>query len=597
MDAFYIVYTGTPLSYISVTPGMNLQTILQNINTAVNASSAAPNYSGYNLYCITQTDGTTHPTNTQNFAEGISKIVCDNKDEYDTFVGTTYVTDKSTFTSAINGLQVPALTYAAFSIVNTDTVTQVWNKSFTGFTAIINSIKPDAANWSSIGASTATSIVSAFNTLIAYELTQDGLITGKQASLGTFNTTAIGGSTGVAPIATINALIAYAAALPEFDAGDLNFDCVSTATDLQDTIQNIIDSVNYTIESAVYNNGTGLTMNNLGSCLGNELAIDEEWEGLYKVAVSEDDIADAGFLEDKFTSLDESIVIDSTTNPDKIDLSVALPVTGKVKVNSFDTTADYISVKIPSTLGNWGLSLVSAPSTDNSKLELSVVLSDPNLFANNLLDLISSNPDLVAKVCLINDQCSGSICTAPTDLLVELDGTDFVLTWVAQGANSQIAKYRNKGAIAWVTASNFDPANPLSSVDDTTTVSGLSANTVFEFQVDSICSTTTNSSDIFEAIRYACAVLTPSVLGFVISVTQDPFTTIDTIEYRLKQGAAVLQSGSTTGSSPNFTFDPVSAGTYKVEWRYGTSINGVTLYSNDASQLNAWCQSGDIIVS
>lgn len=85
IDASLVFYTGLDLSYIDVVSGDTLYTALVNINAAVNDMNPAPDYTSYNLYCITQTDGSSHPTNTQNFAEGISKIVCDNKDEYDTF--------------------------------------------------------------------------------------------------------------------------------------------------------------------------------------------------------------------------------------------------------------------------------------------------------------------------------------------------------------------------------------------------------------------------------------------------------------------------------------------------------------------------------
>ena len=74
MDALLVTYTGVATTTVPILPNQNLQTILQNIDISIAAHNTAPDYSGYNLYCVKQTDGITHPTNTQNFAEGISKI-------------------------------------------------------------------------------------------------------------------------------------------------------------------------------------------------------------------------------------------------------------------------------------------------------------------------------------------------------------------------------------------------------------------------------------------------------------------------------------------------------------------------------------------
>ena len=99
-NASQVIYTGLALSYIGVTPNQTLDTILDEINTAFNSVLPAPDYSSYNLgpyhgYSITQTDGTSHPTNTQNFAEGIAKIVCTDEYNLSNFIGVTYAADLS----------------------------------------------------------------------------------------------------------------------------------------------------------------------------------------------------------------------------------------------------------------------------------------------------------------------------------------------------------------------------------------------------------------------------------------------------------------------------------------------------------------------
>jgi hypothetical protein len=178
-DSTLVVYTSVPLPYISVTPGMNLQTILQNINTAVNTMNPAPDYSGYYLgpyngYSITQTDGVSHPTDTQNFAEGISKIVCNFEYDYYTFVGTTYPADQSVFSTAISNLQIPGLTYSytggggSISITSGMTMNQVLTATYTGVGNILALLNVPGTLWSTLSLSNPTNINNAFNSFIIY---------------------------------------------------------------------------------------------------------------------------------------------------------------------------------------------------------------------------------------------------------------------------------------------------------------------------------------------------------------------------------------------------------------------------------------------
>src|ERR1700740_2039532 len=109
-NASQVVYTGNSLTYIGVTPNQTLDVILQEINTAVNNISPTPNYSGYSLGCVRTQVGTINTT--QQFAEGISSLFCTLQSDYNTFTGTTYVTDQGVLTAAINALQTPALSYS-----------------------------------------------------------------------------------------------------------------------------------------------------------------------------------------------------------------------------------------------------------------------------------------------------------------------------------------------------------------------------------------------------------------------------------------------------------------------------------------------------
>lgn len=418
-NANSIIYTGLRLNNIDVDPNTALDDILELIDTAIGSGAgSSPNYSGYNLYCIVQTDGSTHPTNTQNFAEGISKIVCQLSTDFEDFVDNTYTDAITELTDGLNTIQLPELTYSPFSIVDTDTYIQVWNKSFTGFTAIINSIKPNSANWSDLGISTPTSIVAAFNSLIAYEETQDTETATKQDSLGTFDTSSIGGTTGVAPITTINALISYAAALPEYDSSNITFDCITPGGDLESDIQSIINKVELIAEDALMDVDTGLTKTQVSSCNGYSVGIDDTWEGLYKVAVDQTDAAagDGGFLEDKIESTDSTVTITNTGSTLNLSVPASASV-NKVKVNS-GATAQFLVDALPSTGGDWGIYLTATVS--GNQLLLSPTVNNPSLFAMNLLAVISQDEDLKVQFCSLINSCSTCSCSPATDLTLSI---------------------------------------------------------------------------------------------------------------------------------------------------------------------------------
>lgn len=417
MDASYIIYTGLATTNIPITPGQNLETILQNIDAAIAASSSAPDYSGYNLYCVKQVDGVTHPTNTQNFAEGISKNLCDFHTAYNTFTGTTYVNDIAVLTSAVTDLQDPNLHYAPFGILTTDSIQVVWSKVFTGFTSLINADNPSSASWGTLSVSPSpTTIVDGFDAIITYLSTLTGLVNTKEASLGTFDnsTNCLSGGSSDTAQTTIDLLRTYVCTLPTFDASGLTWGCVSSQTTLDDTIQVMLTNINTILANSASTAGTGLTSSS-SSCAGKTFSVDTTWAGLYKCAVSASDVASAGYLEDKFTSLDGSITIDVATHTDKVDLSVTNPSDYKVKVNS-GATPGYLADVVPSTTGSWGLALAS--STSGSQLILTPELLSPGTFLQNLITLISTDEELLAQFCALIKQCSGCQCAAPTGFTV-----------------------------------------------------------------------------------------------------------------------------------------------------------------------------------
>lgn len=599
-DAQNVTYTGITTTTVPIVAGQNLQLILQHIDASINTHNTAPDYTGYNLYCVKQVDGTTHPTNTQNFAEGISKNLCDFHTTYTTFTGTTYPAAQTVFTSAINGLQNPALTYATYSITSGMTITQVWNALFTGITGTINSINPAAANWSTLSISpNPSTIVTAFNDIIAYLSALNTTVSGKQAAISNIDNSAncLAGTASDTIRATVVLLTTYACALPTYTAGSITWGGVSAGTTLQNSIQNIVNTVSTLLTNGVVQAGTGLTLSAVGSTYqGKKLAIDTTYTTLYKVMNSSADTT-PNFLSSKIVAgTGISVATLNAAGNETFEITNSSPNTDKVKINANDSTANYLANKIPSTVDTtWGLSLYSSASSDNSLLNLIPTISDPNLTITSILSYISTSPTLLLQFTNLIAQTTTTTGTAVSNLVVTLTATNLVLTWTHQSGTSQISKWRQFGGSDWFT-SGFTVANPLSGVAATNTYSSPATNVVFDFQIDTVYSGGTIGSNIRQGIYYTGQTLSDTIVAGVISVNQSQLQ-LDAIQYRLKNaGAVVLENISTTGQIPQVAFSAQASGNYTVEWRYGTLINGVTLYSDDVLQHNAYYVSGTITI-
>lgn len=605
IDTALVFYSGLDLTYINTTDGQDMSTILANINDAVNDMNPAPDYTTYNLYCITETDGSTHPTNTQNFAEGISKIVCDNKSEYDTFVNTTYPAAITVYDAAISALQTPALTYShtagggTIAITSGMTRNQVLTATYTGVGNILDLLGAPGTTWSTLSITTPTNLSTAFNSVISYLSSLTTTVSGKQAQIGTYDNSGncLAGTDTDTIATTVTLLTTYVCALPDYDASAVTWLGVPAGVGLQTSIQALVNTTSSILTDAVVDAGTGLTESSVGSTYqGKKLSIDTTYTQLYKVMTDSAD-TDPEFLVDKITSSDSSITITSPTTPgDPIDLTVTNLADDKVKVNSSDTTAGYLEEKLPSTSdATWGLSMVA--STDNTQLMLTPTVGNPDLHWQQMISYIIGSPTLLIDFANLMS-VAGTVPGSPiTDLLVTLTAGDFVYTWTVETGNSQQAKWRARGSGTWVT-SDLAPANPLSSVAVTTTQSPAPVNAPYQFQVDTIYSTGLIGSNIYENICYECQTPTVVVASQQISITQDAMPELTYLEYNLYNSAVVLvQTITTTGSSPSVLFNAVGADTYSVTWRMGVLINGSVLYSNDASQLNTFCSQAGIVVS
>ena len=602
MDFITVIYSNVNLDYIGVTNGMNGNQVLAAINTAVNSMSPAPVYTGYSLGCMR--DSYTIDT-TQEFAEATAALLCNLTSTVTTFIGTTYASDKGTFTTAISNLQNPALTYAPFSITSADNITTVYGKMFTGFTAMTASIDPSSANWSSIGAGSQSTIVDAFNAIIAYELTQDTAIAACEPAIGTFNNSAncLSGGTTDSAGTTISELISYTCGLPNYDSGAITWNCISPGGTLNSDIQAISNIIASLVGSSFPSVDTSLSITSLGPCSGNSLAINTDWAGLYKVLVDGSDTTPDNLLAKLYAGNDISLSVRNSGGNEQVVITNTAPANGEVAVNVSDTSKDFLQAKIPSTMGDWGLGIMASPSPDNSQLLLKPQVINPDTFIGNFLSYISTNPTLLAQLCAINAQCQGCTCAVPTDLVVALTEGGYNLSWVVGASSlSQTVQYRQRGSVDWISNVNITAPNPQTNTATTANVSGLTVNTVYQFQVVNNCSGVSNNSNVYESITYMCQ--TPTIVvncvdgSGVISVNQTPMLTVDTITYQLiNSSLVVVDTQIGTGINPQVTFTPQPNDTYSITWFYTSTINGTSLSSTDPSQLNALCTATGVVIS
>lgn len=604
MDSSLVQYTSVALPYIPVSPGDNLETILQAINLALNTSSSAPGYSGYNLYCVTNTDGITHPATTQQFAEGISRILCDLVTDYGTFTGTTYPAAISTLTTVINALQSPALTYAPFSITSADTITVVYSKLFAGLTTMQDYTDVSGANWADIFVSPPDNVKGAINVFIDTFTSLTSQLTGYQIAIPNYDNSSnclatVGGTDDDTVTQTIGYLTSYVCDISLYDGSAIDWNCLSGGDGtLQGDIQYLATVTAIGINAAVGRSGTGLLYTAGSNCSSATLEVDPSWDGLYKVKVVEAD-ASPDFLHSKFASPDGSVSIRTSDDNTQIELSVASPVDYTTMVNASDPVPGYLQEKMGSTPNmDWGIGVSLIPSIDNTKLNIRVDVQGGTLI-NQILEYALSDEDILAKFCsLISTACVACLCGTIDDLIIttSINTNSYALSWTAVGGAStaQIAKYRPTNLGTWLTG-NFTPANVLAANVTGTSISGLSLNTKYQFQVDTNCPGDVSHSNIYEAIVYSYQTTTNSQRSGAISISQNPLPTVDVIEYKLTNASSVdVDFQSTTGASPAVTFTAQIAGTYIAHWRYGTLINGVMAYS-DAGEAG-WGDSPEIVI-
>jgi hypothetical protein len=613
-DSTLVVYTGIPLTTINVTAGMNLQTALDNINTAV-ATVIVTDYSSFNYgpyygYTLKTPLGASITTIT-GFVEGTASGIGKVSSDLATFTGTTYPSDQSIISSAISNLQVPGITYSnsagglSISIGNTDSINTVLTKLATGLGDTGNLLAAPGNAWSLISITPdPTNIYDAFNELINYNITQNSVIAGKEASIGTFDNSinclvTVGGTSTDTAGETIDLLTLYACTLPKFDASVITTTCLTPQGNLENWIQQLVNIADFNAANGFSAVDSSMTATSSGACSGFTIGVDPTWTGLSKVATSSQDTT-PGTLTDKLIAGTNVTFTSSAPGNQTLTIDVTLPTPNQVATVALDNNPNYLYSKLLGGLDStWGLAIIPQLSQDYSTLAMVPNMQNPFNFVQNLINYISTDPTLLAAFCALKTQCDGCQCLAATAFTVTVDliNTEFDLSWAAGTSlgETQTVAYRESGATNWITSANITLANPQLYTATSAVVANLNVNTVYEFQIVSNCGTGPNYSAIVTGIIYAQQTLTDGENGGVISVNQASMPTVDVIEYILLDSVfAPIENVNATGINPVAVFQPQLAGTYYVQYRYGTLINGVTLYSDDVSQAGTWYQSAGI---
>jgi len=162
---------------------------------------------------------------------------------------------------------------------------------------------------------------------------------------------------------------------------------------------------------------------------------------------------------------------------------------------------------------------------------------------------------------------------------------NFTLNWtpnVNPNVSSQQAEYRRKSVGGAYNSSGFTPANPLTTTDDTVSITGLLDNVVYEFRISNFCTEGRTYSSNVEAIKFACVTpteehtdtsITATVSSLPSDITKVKFSLLNFDGTSLLQGPIVVNTiaGSCTNMFSSLTPDT----DYIIRVEFTALVNGI----------------------
>lgn len=417
-DASCGIYNGPALTCIGATAGITIEQLFQLIDSKVCETTG--DYSTYNLACLSPV------TTEQEFVESISQYVCDNKDDFDTFVGTTYVAGIQALEDQITELNDPDITSPCSNIVipaNSSIAAVLQILANTGC-SLYSAINPSTANWNQCFTvvTPPTTIVGAFN-IVLDQICQVKASTGS-TTLPTFNNV---GSCLPSPsatdslVATITKMKTRLCQTPTFAAGNLTSSACISFTG-SSTLEQVINAQNgyLTIvgQSAIRAASSDFTIDYidpLQPCLGSTISLNTSVVDR-KVASTSSDLT-PGTLQDKLQA-GTNVSFDYITTPGKVIINATGGAVAdeKVKINSSDPTPGYLLDKLAgdNSTDPFITTLVTALSATQAKVTGTLNLQ---ALAAAILELIADDVDLKASFCALAASCP-VVCEPPTNVSV-----------------------------------------------------------------------------------------------------------------------------------------------------------------------------------
>jgi len=166
---------------------------------------------------------------------------------------------------------------------------------------------------------------------------------------------------------------------------------------------------------------------------------------------------------------------------------------------------------------------------------------------------------------------------------------NFTLNWtpnINSNVSSQQAEYRRRSVGGVYNSSGFIPGNPLLTTDNTTSISGLLDNVVYEFRISNFCTEGRTYTANSEAIKFGCVTpteahtdtnITATVSSLPSDITKVRFSLLNFDGSSLLQGPIVVNTSA--GSCPNIFNSLTPDTTYIIRVEFVALINGVEVTS------------------
>lgn len=239
-DARCIAYTGPNLSCSGIETNDSLETVIQKIDEQI--CSVTGDYSSYQFNCLIDWWGESIATESE-FVDAITSYTCEITENLESFTGVDFPAYQSSVQARFTSIEGPGITCTAAGVTTADSLETILSKYCTAFGDFDSSISLVGVDWDQCFTVTTppTTIAEAFS-LVIDQICQ---VESAGASLPTFNNSAncLAGTSTDSLETTVDAIITRLCDTDTFDASALTFGCVSTETNLQDTVQSVITEV------------------------------------------------------------------------------------------------------------------------------------------------------------------------------------------------------------------------------------------------------------------------------------------------------------------------------------------------------------------